>query len=214
MIIKTRFKPLELQLLRCLHTRGKATEKVDSQITSLEKGYIGEELFDQKLVSLTIDCLILNDLLLETNNTYYQIDSLLISEHKIHIFEVKNYEGDYVINGDRWQNLITEKEIKNPLLQLMRSESLFRQLLKQLGSNLTVEGHLVFINPGFFLYQAPPNLPIIYPSQLTRFMNSLNTQSSRIVEKHHKFAKKLLTLHIKESPFSLLPASQDRLREN
>ncbi|MEH7223042.1 nuclease-related domain-containing protein [Bacillus sp. JJ1566] len=206
MIIKARTEPPELELLRFLRGRKEVSEKIENKIITLEKGYIGETMFDQRLErDLPLNCLVINDLYLETNNTHYQIDSTLTSHNKIHIFEVKNFEGDYVINGDRWQSLSSGKEIKNPLLQLSRSQSLFRQLLHQLGSNLTVEGHLVFINPEFYLYQASPNLPIIFPSQLTRFINNLNTQSSHLVEKHHILAKKLLSLHIKKSPFSLLP---------
>ncbi|THE09442.1 NERD domain-containing protein [Bacillus timonensis] len=203
--MKTRTLPNELTPLRSIRARQKVTEKIENQVHILEKGFIGETWFDQQLENLSLDCLIINDLLLETNNTHYQIDSLLIFRRKIHLFEVKNYEGDYVVNGDRWQSLSSGKEIKNPLLQLTRSESLFRQLLQQLGSNFTVESHLVFINPEFYLYQASPNLPIIFPSQLTRFLNNLRSQSSSLVEKHHALAKKLLSLHIKKSPFSLQP---------
>ncbi|MDR4889156.1 nuclease-related domain-containing protein [Fredinandcohnia sp. QZ13] len=205
MITKSRTVPIELLHLRSIRARQKVSEKIENQVHTLEKGFSEETWFDQRLESLSLDCLILNDLLLETNNTHYQIDSLLISRRKIHLFEVKNYEGDYVVNEDRWQSLSSGIEMKNPLLQLTRSESLFRQLLQQLGSDFTVESHLVFINPEFYLYQVPPNLPIIFPFQLTRFMNNLSSQSSSLVEKHHTLAKKLLSLHIKKSPFSLLP---------
>lgn len=206
MIIKTRTVPLELLYLRPLRVRKKVTEKTENRIISLEKGFIGETMFDQHMESLSLDSLTINDLLLETNNTHYQIDSLLTSQHKNHIFEVKNFEGDYVINGDRWQNLSSGKEIKNPLLQLSRSESLFRQLLQQHGyNNLTVEGHLVFINPNFYLYQVSPKLPIIFPSQIERFIGNLNAQSSKLVERHHKLANMLLSQHITKSPFLSVP---------
>ncbi|WP_189655182.1 nuclease-related domain-containing protein [Bacillus sp. HNG] len=206
MITKSRTVPIELLLLRSIRARQKVSEKIENQVHTLEKGFIGETWFDQRLESLSLDCLILNDLLLETNNTHYQIDSLLISRRKIHIFEVKNYEGDYVVNGDRWQSSSSGIEIKNPLLQLTRSESLFRQLLQQLRSDFTIESHLVFINPEFYLYQASPNLPIIFPSQLKRFICSLNAQPSRLVERHHTLAKNLLSQHIKKSPYSIVPA--------
>ncbi|MGN7297807.1 nuclease-related domain-containing protein [Ferdinandcohnia sp. SAFN-114] len=56
------------------------------------------------------------------------MDSLLVSPPKIHIFEVKNFEGDFLIEDNRMR-LISGKEIKNPLIHLSRTESLFRQLL-------------------------------------------------------------------------------------
>ena len=89
-------------------------EKTENQIITLEKGYKGEKIFDQRLEKLSLDCLIINDLLLETANTHYQIDSFLITPPKIHIFEVKNFEGDYLIEGNRMR-LISGKEIKNTL---------------------------------------------------------------------------------------------------
>ncbi|MCC3355602.1 nuclease-related domain-containing protein [Bacillus sp. REN16] len=204
MIIKERSEPSELVLLKILQARMKVLEKTVNQIVSLEKGFIGEKMFDQRMIKLTLDSLTINDLLLETNNTHYQIDSLLITKPKIHLFEVKNFEGDYLLDGDCIR-FLSGKEIKNPLLQLYRSVSLFRQLLQQLRINYTVEGHLVYINPEFYLYNATPDLPIIFPSQLDRFVKQLNTQSSRLIENHHGLANKLLGLHIKDSPYSRLP---------
>ncbi|MEH7379741.1 nuclease-related domain-containing protein [Bacillus sp. JJ1533] len=148
LIIKSRTDPTELKPLKSIRARKMVSQKVENQVNTLEKDYFGETLFDQRLESLSLDCLIINDLLLETNNTYYQIDSLLISQNVIHIFEIKNYEGDYLIDGDRFRTF-SGKETKNPLNQLNRCESLFRQMLQQLGFNLTVEGHLVFVNPEF-----------------------------------------------------------------
>ncbi|MFV8826503.1 nuclease-related domain-containing protein [Alkalihalobacterium sp. APHAB7] len=66
--------------------------------------------------------------------------------------EVKNYAGDFLIENDNWFSL-PKKEIKNPLLQLKRSEDLLRRLFQDNGMNLTVEPHLVFVIPGFHLYQ-------------------------------------------------------------
>nr|WP_304217682.1 nuclease-related domain-containing protein [Fredinandcohnia onubensis] len=97
MIIKKRTEPLELQLLKSNRARKKLPEKIENQIITLEKGFIGETMFDQRMESLSLDSLTINDLLLETNSTHYQIDSLFISPPKIHIFEVKNFEGDYIV---------------------------------------------------------------------------------------------------------------------
>ena len=64
---------------------------------NLEKGYEGERNFEVLLEHHLSEGLILNDLLLEKNNTLFQIDSLLISQNSIYLFEVKNYEGDFYI---------------------------------------------------------------------------------------------------------------------
>jgi hypothetical protein len=73
----------------------------------------------------------MNDLLLEHGNTKFQIDSLFISKI-IHLFEVNYFEGD------RWY---TNKgiEIKNPLQQMERAESLLRRLVRDLLIRVTLK---------------------------------------------------------------------------
>jgi len=175
------------------------------ELLALEKGYLGEKQYDLLLKDLTGDWLILNDLLFDCNNTLFQIDSLLISQSTIYLFEVKNYEGDFYVEKDNWFTA-AGTEIKNPLLQLKRSESLFRRLIHELGFTFNVEAHLIFINPGFFLYQAPLNLPIIFPPQLTRFFEQLSRKSAKLYGKPFKLAERLTSLHLNESPYSRVPA--------
>jgi hypothetical protein len=150
---------------------------------NLEKGYEGEKKFEKLLENQLRDFLILSDLLLEKNNTVFQIDSTLIFQKKIHLFEVKNYEGDFYIEKDIWYSR-SGTEINNPLEQLKRSESLFRRLLQDLRLTLPVEAHLIFINPEFTLYQAPMNLPIILPTQLNHFIKKINMTSSKLNGSH------------------------------
>lgn len=200
MISKPRFESEELKLLRCLNTRKKLSIPESNYYLNLEKGFIGEQKFDLWLENLSNDWLILNDLLLESNNTVFQIDTLLISQETIYLFEVKNYEGDFYMEGDRWYTL-SKAEIKNPLLQLKRSESLFRRLLQDLGYNTLIESYVIFINPDFHLYQAPLNYPIIFPTQLNRFFNKKNMTSFRLTDRHVKIADQLISMHLKESPY-------------
>ncbi|MFY0757738.1 hypothetical protein AB1K32_02510 [Metabacillus dongyingensis] len=43
---------------------------------------------------------------------------------------MKNYERDFYLERDKWYSS-SKLEIKNPLLQLKRNESLFRRLLQE-----------------------------------------------------------------------------------
>ncbi|EDL65117.1 hypothetical protein BSG1_07304 [Bacillus sp. SG-1] len=97
------------------------------------------------------------------------------------------------------------KEIKDPLLQMKRAESLFRQQAQKLGFNPLVESYLIFVNPEFYLYNPPDNPSIIYPAQLNRFMKKLQNRSLKVSKLDIKLAEKLLALHINESPYSRLP---------
>src|SRR5690625_471256 len=154
--------PPELQLFTFLNTRKILSPKEEQTYHYLQKGYIGERNFFNFLnENLPENKLLLNSLRLRSDNSEFQLDSLLFWQNSIYLFEVKNFEGDFFVQGKNWYVATTGKEINNPLIQLARSESLLRQLIHQLGFKFEVKSHLVFINPEFALFQAPMNLPII-----------------------------------------------------
>lgn len=200
---KKRTVPKELQVLDALSNRMELSDKYKQYLHHLQKGYEGEVMFDSLVKDLPDDCLILSDLLLQMNNNTFQIDSLIISD-AIYLFEIKNFEGDYYYENDRIY-IKPSLEISNPLTQLSRSESLLRQLLQTSGFNLPINASVVFINPEFTLYQAPVGKPIIYPTQLKRLLQQLNSSTKRLTKRHHSLAKKLTALHQKDSPFSKIP---------
>jgi hypothetical protein len=204
MILKERTKPEELVILQALKSRMELEEKDAHNLYTLEKGYEGEVQFDHWFMDHRAESLIINDLLLEVNGTLFQIDSFVITQDQLHLFEVKNLEGDYYLDGDKFKTAASA-EIKNPLHQLNRAELLLKQLLKNLGFYIPLEPHLVFINPEFALLQAPLKSPIILPNQLNRFMDKMNRTSSKLSNKHTKLAEALLSLHIKKSPFTRVP---------
>ncbi|GAM15360.1 NERD domain-containing protein [Mesobacillus selenatarsenatis] len=204
MIIKKRVKSNELKMLDWLAPRMEFTEKEKQRHYSLRKGFEGEIKFDIWMEALEIEHLTLNDLLLEVGGTTFQIDSLIIIQDAILVFEVKYYEGDYYYEGERLKK-INGSEIKDPLLQLQRSISLLRQLFESLGFRLVIESSVVFINPEFTLYQSPKDATIIFPSQLNRYMKKLNKRQSKLTNLHRKIAEKLLQLHQTDSPYKRVP---------
>jgi hypothetical protein len=213
MPIKARSELLELKILRILNTRMDLSVNKQRYYLNLEKGFEGEVQFDLLTEKLNSDCFILNDLLLEISNTKFQIDSLIIYQETIYLFEVKNFEGDFCLEPDSFHTF-SGKEIKNPLDQLKRSNSLLRQLIRNLGHNLPIEAYIVFINPEFTLYQVPKNLPFIFPTQLNRFLKKLNMKPSRLNNSHRKLADQLVFLNITESPFAqLLTYEYDQLKK-
>jgi hypothetical protein len=199
-IIRARNKSKDLLIQESLNARMKLSNKELSHYLHNKKGYEGELQFDELLENLNIDCLVLNDLLFEINNKYFQLDKIIITQNGVIIFEVKNFEDEYYVDGSKWF-VLPKKEIDNPLDQLNRSYSLLQRLLQSLGYNCTVDKHLVFVNPEFTLYHAPMNSSIVLPTQLNRLVNKLNMQSSKLNENHTKLANKLLSLHVEESPF-------------
>lgn len=203
MELKTREESDELLKMRYLNRRMTLSENDKSHYISLEKGYEGELKFDSHIRSLTDNFIILNDLLFEINNQHIQIDSLMIRQNSIYPFEIKNFEGDYYIDHDKWY-FSSGTLITNPISQMERCEVLMRRLLLQLGYT-SVNPNLVFINPHFHLYHAPMNKQIVFPNQLDRFLCSLDRQPSVLNDSHFILAERLLSLHINKSPFSKVP---------
>lgn len=167
--------PLELKLLKYLQPRMNLSTTQQRNYQNLHKGYEGEHKLQNLLKKyLSTSYIVVNDLLLKENNSEFQIDTLLIRNDKIFLLEVKNFEGDFYIQQDNFFAVSSNNEIRNPLHQLKRTEILFTSFLKHTNFNFTIESFLIFINPNFHLYQAPLNPPIIYPTQINRFLKNLN----------------------------------------
>lgn len=200
---KSRTESTELQILWILSRRKDLSEKDLRYYSNLKKGYEGERMFDRLTEKLQCECIILNDLL-QVNNTTFQIDTLLILSDALYLYEVKNYDGDYFLESDRFYKK-PKSEYSNPLHQLERNESLLRQLLNNLGFKIPIEGSVVFINPEFTLYQAPLDKPFIFPTQLNRYFKNLDAAPSKLTGKHKILADKLIAKHIDQSPYMQLP---------
>ncbi|MFC0416737.1 nuclease-related domain-containing protein [Cytobacillus solani] len=205
MLIKARGESDELMILRYLNTRMELTEKEKLYYINLERGYEGETIFDQLVESLLEERYIINDLLLEVNNSYFQIDTLIISQGVIHFLDIKNYQGDCYFESDKLYSITTRREYKNPVDQLKRSTTLFRQLLQNLKQNYLVEASVIFVNSEFTLYQAPMDQPVILPTQVNRFLKDLNKTPSKLNDGHRKLAQRLVSLHQTINPFMKLP---------
>ncbi|WP_188207887.1 nuclease-related domain-containing protein [Alkalibacillus aidingensis] len=204
MLYKPRSKPTELKILESLHDRMDLSTKDKHYFRKLKRGYEGEVLFDSFTAKLQSDCLILNDLLFKSNNTTFQIDSLIIKPTSIYLYEIKNLEGDYYYDSDQFFKK-PRYEITNPLHQIACSQSLFQHLLLQQGFKNNIDASVVFINPTFTLYQAPLNQPLIFPTQVKRHLTELDSSSTTLNNYHKRLADKLISLHITESPVKNIP---------
>ncbi|MGG5252576.1 NERD domain-containing protein [Neobacillus sp. SM06] len=206
MILKERKESLELRKMRSLRARMKLSVQDERHYLNLEKGYQGELIFDKLLRErLQKSWPVANDLLLATNHTHFQIDSLIFSHEPIYLFDVKNFEGDFFIEGDKWYSIVGDV-VKNPYHQLQRAEALLRRLLRNYGYSPPIQSYLIFVNPDFYLYNAPLNHPFIFPTQINRFFKSLNLQPANGKNEYLQIANQLLSLHIEDSPFTQVPA--------
>lgn len=204
MFKKNRYESEELRVMKALNNRMELAEKEKQYYLNLQKGFEGEVMFDAHLHKVGIQSFVLNDLLFEWSHSHFQIDSLMILQQLINLFEVKNFEGEYYFDGDKFKKL-NGTEVKNPLLQLERNESLLRQLMNYFGFKIPLQSYLVFVNPEFTLYQAPLDSRIILPTNLNRFIQKMNKQMSALNHLHERLSEKLLESHITKSPFTKVP---------
>lgn len=199
--LKQPLPPQELIFLKSLQCRMNLPGKYKLKIKQLTKGYEGEKKFFTLLnKQLPPNAIILNNLMLKSNDTTFQIDSLLIYENKVSIFEVKNFKGDFSVSNDRWFKIDRQNEIINPLLQIERSKYLLRKLLLKLGFNHEVRAYLIFINNEFTIYNLPVNKNIILPTQINRFTKYLSSKSYTLIENDQKLIEQLSSRHLNKAP--------------
>jgi hypothetical protein len=207
MFLNSRTEPKLLTLLGFLNTRMILTEDELKQYLYLKQGYEGEVAFDLMAAEkLNNEIFILNDLRLEINQSKFQIDSSLIIQDTIIPCEVKNYEGNYLYKDGDFYLTGLKNPIMNPMHQIQRVETLLQQFLKKNGFQFRIVPFLVFINPKFFLYQAPQNESIIFPPQLSSFMDKQNLKPTNPNGMQQKLAEKLIADHKIESPYPKLPS--------
>lgn len=204
MIYKQREMTGELRLLHALDRRLTLSPKDRKNYLHLLKGLKGERRFDKLLNNLKCDHIQIHDLLLEHNGTVFQIDTLLITKEKVFVYEVKNYQGEFFFDQERFFK-VPRQEIMNPLHQIGRSAPALTQLLRKHGYNLPIQFHVVFVNPEFTLFHAEQNTPIILPTQISDHLRMLNGFGSKLNQTHKHLAEKLIELHLKESPYQNRP---------
>src|SRR5699024_11673776 len=68
--------------------------------------------------------------------------------------------------------------IRNPLHQLQRAEDLLRETLHDYAFYPHIQSIVVFVNPEFYLYQAPVQSNMIFPPQIKKFLFQLSKKAS------------------------------------
>lgn len=199
-------KTKKQQILKALKKRMSLPADNLKTLHRLEKGYEGEARFWKLMKAyLTSDCIVLYDLLHESNETKFQLDCTIIQQREIWHLEIKNFEGDFQLKDNALYSLNTKKEVKSPLNQLERSKFLFNQLLENNSHHFPINSHIIFVHPEFAIYQHQPNQLIVHPAQMIRFIKMLNSKPSKLSSYHYKLAHKLFSTQHQEDPYKRLP---------
>lgn len=195
-------KSIALQRLEILNKYHTLTSEQHLIYKRLKRGFAGEKAFATLLKNeVSSNYYVLYDLRLRVNESEVQIDCLLFIHNTAFLFEIKNYHGNYLHSNDRWYITSSEKEIKNPLYQLQRSELLLKEFFFQQQISQPIISKLIFIHPEFHLYQAPMLSSIIFPTQLKQFFKLQRMEQAQPMR--NNFSKLAYTLQEHHQAISL-----------
>lgn len=192
MFIKKRTKSLTLRVMASLFLR-MDLEKGDKKYYFNQKsGYKGESDFDELTSNFSSRYPVLNDLNLEYQKNEFQIDCLIIKGKTLHLYELKNFKGDYFYENGKLRAYF-DRQVANPIGQSDRAKVNLHNLVREMGYQYDVQEHIVFIHPKFFMYNAPSDKDYIFLSQIATHLNQLYPYEE--IETHQDFIQKLLSEH-------------------
>lgn len=161
-------------------------------LDNLQRGYEGEREFKKFVDSYIGDSAVLiTDFTFSVDGTVRQIDAFIIFNDAVIIFEVKNYQGDYLFKNGEFYNTKYRDKIKSPIEQLDNTVILLKRLYKKIGMHIPIKSYVVFIGEDFHLYEAPRNINIVMRSQLPKFLNELRLTYRRADETIMEFVTTL-----------------------
>ncbi|GEK92004.1 hypothetical protein AKA01nite_16260 [Alkalibacterium kapii] len=158
------------------------------------KGFEGEQLFDEIMQFRHLRGLVINDLLIDTQETFYQIDSLLVTSDRIYLYEVKNYTGSYYYkDGGIYSN--SGHALQDPIAQAERKRAYLYNLLLNLNLEREISAYVVFVNPDFYVYNFPEQNNVIFKGQLANHFKSVSETIKSDTSNSKRIAEKLIALH-------------------
>lgn len=144
MFLNKRGMPIELLYYNALSSRKDFNRQEQYEKEKLQKGYEGECKYDQILDEVGHDNIyIIRDVYLKTGNTHTQYDTIIISENRVVINEIKNFTGDYHFENNRWYR--NNRAVNdNAFAQLDRAKGKLMNLMDASEINVKVEAALIF----------------------------------------------------------------------
>jgi len=197
MIIKERTSPLSLCVWESLYYPTHLSKEQKKEYVNQVMGFEGEQQFDRHLEHVTYEYAAIHDLMLTNGGQLVQIDSLLLTNNKLYVYEIKHYSLDYTFTED---GLYAKSGfmVPNPLSQLQKNRIFLYNLIRSLGYQLEVEAFVFYINTHSYLYELPREKPILFPHQLAKHLSSLNKAEVPLKKQHKRLMENLKALHISE----------------
>lgn len=193
MIYKLREKRLIHRAYEVLRNRMVLSDSDNRRYYRIERGHDGESQLDVQTDELTCEALVLNDLQLEVNESEFQIDALILLPDRLLMYEVKNWEGNYIWGPEHYQ--IHNTRFTSPQLQTQTARAKLGLLTREIGCRLPIENYLLFINPNFMLWDAPSQGNLLLHSHLPAHMEMVDRTGGKLTDEHFRWAKELARRH-------------------
>lgn len=195
MFITARKLPEELLHYYALQRRSALGAKNHDKLRRLERGVEGERVYDLILAEAGHGNLyIFRDLYLMIEGSVTQYDTLIVSESGIIVNEIKNFTGDYQVEGSMWTGSRGTPLPDDPLSQLRRAVGKLMNLQRTAGFNFEVSGKLIFPNESFRLFAKDDQVwnQVVLRADLRRYFNGFYNEYSgegaselaNIIERH------------------------------
>src|SRR5699024_4920500 len=151
MLIKPRVKSINHFVLESVNYRMGLSVEDNRRYQNQMKGFQGEQLFDQLINHSQQNGYVVNDLFLSSKDTHYQMDSILILNEQLIIYEVKNYTGEYCYkNGSLFSK--NGYSLQNPVDQVNRKKAYLYNWILNNGYLHITNTYVVFIDQDLYIY--------------------------------------------------------------
>lgn len=211
MIIQERKIGKELLYYRALNRRMYLNKEAQKRLEIHERGYKGEVTYDKVYDGVLNHLYVFRGVYLRIEDSTLQCDSLIVSDNGFIVHEIKNYNGNYKYEGEKW--FVRNFEISDdPLIQLKRTMTKMIKLKYSNNLNFTIEGKIVFPNIDFSLSSAHDNIWdfTVMRNQLKRHLSSLKSYP---VTHHAVELVEAIQSHMVEDTFFDKVADFDQLKK-
>lgn len=212
MFLNPRNKSQDLLFYEALQRRTDLISVEKSWFKTLQKGFVGECLYDEIFEDVGHDdVLVYRDLYLKFGKSVTQYDALVINDNEVVVNEIKNYTGEYKVEGGDWfrnRQRISEE----PIAQLNRSVGKLIGLRNSVNGNFGVSGKLIFVSDDFYLQTDDHSLrtKIVVRMDLRRY---LRTFKGGKIGNQSQFIVRLISENIVENPYINNSVDVGRLRK-
>lgn len=191
MFVNKRVKSVTYRVMESLYHRMGLNGSDEFYFKNQVSGHNGENGLDEFLQLIAHLCTIFVNMMLRQGGTEFEIDTILVRGNRMHLYDVKNYQGEYYDEDGRMVSA-SGRRVANPFGKLDRAETLMTLFLKRFGLNYEVSAFVVYINEEFTFHGAPHNEAVLFRSQIKQHLRDFVRQNNDTGMDHSRLIKVLL----------------------